>query len=202
MTQYLRAVRNAPDEAAEQLRSYVGSSLEIVSAQFDLSQLVNTDPAKVRIDDFEAALKARLQAQVLDTYGIGILQVGVERLTLSGDTLEATVARMTAERNTVADRVSAEGDRVAAAIHSNADRDARITVADARVEAARIEARSRLQAAAIYGDAYAAAPTLYTLLRSLDTLASMVGSNTRLILRTDAAPFRAFVEGPATGPAK
>ena len=32
VTQYLRAVRNAPDEAAEQLRSYVGSSLEITAA--------------------------------------------------------------------------------------------------------------------------------------------------------------------------
>ena len=65
VTQYLRAVRNAPNEAAEQLRSYVGSSLEITAARFDLSQLVNTDPAKVQLDGFEAALKARLEAQVL-----------------------------------------------------------------------------------------------------------------------------------------
>jgi membrane protease subunit HflC len=35
------------------------------------------------------------------------------------------------------------------------------------------------------------------LLRSLDTLDTVVGANTRLILRTDAAPFRVLVEGPA-----
>lgn len=196
LTRYLRSVRNTPDEAAEQLRSYAGSSLEVVAAQFDLAQLVNTDPSKVQLDAFEAALKARLAAQVLATYGIGIVQVGIERLTLPSDTLEATVTRMTAERNTVADRVTAEGDRAASKIRSDADRDARIVVADAHAQAARIDAKSRLDAADIYAKAYAGAPELYTLLRSLDTLGTVVGDNTRLILRTDAAPFSAFVEGP------
>ncbi len=195
--QYLRSVDNAPAEAAEQLRSYVGSSLEIVAAQFDLSQLVNTDPSRVQLDAFESALRARLAAQVRATYGIDILQVGVERLTLPSDTLEATVARMTAERDTVANRVTAEGDRAAAEIRSHADRDARITVADAHAEAARVEAQSRLDAARIYARAYNGDPELYTLLRSLDTLGAIVGDNTRLILRTDAAPCRAFVDGPA-----
>ncbi len=197
--QYLRAVR-LPDAAAEQLRSYVGSSLEIAAAGFDLAQLVNTDPSKVQLDAFERALKARLAAQVLATYGISVLQVGIERLTLPGDALQATVARMTAERNTVAARRTAEGDRAAAEIRSNANRDARIRVADARTEAAQLEAQSRLQAADIYGRAYAADPSLYALLRSLDTLDGIVGDNTRLILRTDAAPFRAFVDGPAASP--
>lgn len=196
ITQYLRAVRNSPDEAAEQLRSYVGSSLEIAAARFDLAQLVNTNPAKVELDAFEKVLKARIETQVLATYGIGILQVGIERLTLPGDALEATVARMTAERNTVAARRTAEGTRAAAEIRSNADRDARILVADARTQAARVEAKARLEAADIYGGAYTADPVLYSLLRSLDTLDGVVGDNTRLILRTDAAPFRAFVEAP------
>jgi hypothetical protein len=39
------------------------------------------------------------------------------------------------------------------------------------------------------------------LLRSLDTLDTIVGANTRLILRTDAAPFRVLVDGPPTAAA-
>ena len=188
---------SSPDEAADQLRSYVGSSLEIAAARFDLAQLVNTDSAKVQLDEFEHALQTRIEAQVLATYGIGILQIGIERLTLPSDALEATVARMTAERNTVAARRTAEGTRAAAEIRSNAERDARILVADARTEAAQVEAKARLEAAGIYGGAYNADPALYSLLRSLDTLDGVVGDNTRLILRTDAAPFRAFVDGPS-----
>ena len=37
---------------------------------------------------------------------------------------------------------------------------------------------------------------LYNLLRSLDTLGTVVTPGTKIILRTDAAPFRALVDGP------
>lgn len=194
--QFLRAVRNQPDEAAEQLRSFVRSSLEITASSFDLASLVNTDPAKVQLDQFERRLSDRLRDQVLTVYGITIRQVGIESLTLPSETLVATVARMRAERQTVATERMAEGERVAAEIRSNADRDARVAVAKARAEAADTEAKSRVQAADIYARAYATDPGLYTLLRSFDTLDSVISQNTRLILRTDAAPFRGFVEGP------
>jgi modulator of FtsH protease HflC len=196
VTQFLRAVRNQPDEAGQQLRSYIASSLEITASGFELGSLVNTDPHKVEIERFEQRLRARLEQQVLALYGIAIRQVGLERLTLPPEALSATVARMRAERQTVAAERVAQGERIAAEIRSNADRDARVMVAKARAEAAETEARARSDAADIYQRAYASNPTLYSLLRSLDTLDAIVGDNTRLVLRTDAAPFRAFVEGP------
>jgi membrane protease subunit HflC len=195
--QFLRAVRNQPDVAAQQLRSFVGSSLEITAASFDLANLVNTDPSKVQLAELEQRLRERIDEQALKVYGVTIRQVGIERLTLPTETLNATVARMRAERETVAAERQAEGQRAAAEIASNADRDARILRAKAKTEAANIDAKSRLQAADIYGQAYNSAPDLYMLLRSLDTLDTVVGANTRLILRTDAAPFRVLVDGPA-----
>jgi membrane protease subunit HflC len=194
--QFLRAVRNQPDEAADQLRSFTRSALEITASSFDLAQLVNTDPAKVQLAQFEQRLAERLRDQVLSTYGVTIRQVGIESLTLPSETLVATVARMRAERQTVATERMAEGERIAAEIRSNADRDARVTIAKAHTDAAETEAKSREQAAEIYARAYAADPSLYSLLRSFDTLDTVIGPNTRLILRTDAAPFRAFVDGP------
>jgi membrane protease subunit HflC len=108
----------------------------------------------------------------------------------------ATVGRMQAERATIAAEREAEGQRMAAEIVSNADRDSRVLLAKSKAEAAAIEAKSRVEAADIYGKAYSDNRDLYTVLRSLDTLNSVVGSNTRLILRTDAAPFRVLVDGP------
>src|SRR6202049_2210857 len=185
--QFLRAVRNQPDVAAQQLRSFVGSSLEITAASFDLSNLVNTDPAKVQLSQFEARLRERLDEQALKGYGLTIRQVGIERLPLPADTLNATVSRMRAERETVAAERQAEGQRAAAAIASGADRDARVLRAKARAEAAEIEAKSRLDAADIYNKAYSSAPDLYMLLRSLDTLDTIVGANNAVTLRTGAA---------------
>jgi membrane protease subunit HflC len=196
--QFLRAVRNQPELAAEQLRSFAGSALEITASSFDLANLVNTHPAQIQLDRFENALRERINEQALKVYGVAIRQVGLERLTLAPDTLSATIERMKAERDTVAAERSAQGQRLADQIRSDADRDSRILQAQAKVEAADVEAKSRITAAGIYKQAYETDPQLYTMLRSLESLSSVVNSNTQLILRTDAAPFRVLVDGPGS----
>ncbi len=199
---FMRAVQNQPDEAARQIRTFVGSALETTASSFDLANLVNTDASQVRIADFEAQLRKQIEQQLLSTYGVRVVQVGVERLTLPSVTLTATVDRMRAERETIATERTSVGKREAAQIRSGAERDARIVQADATVKAADIEAQSRVEAAQIYGRAYASSPQLYNLLRSLDTLGTVVTPGTKLILRTDAAPFRVLVDGPPNLPGK
>jgi membrane protease subunit HflC len=196
ITQFLRSVRGDPDEAARQLRSFVGSALQVTASSFDLAELVNTDPKRVQIAAFEAKLRSQLAPQMRQTYGIEIGRVGIERLSLPDTTLAATVARMRSERETVAAERTAQGLREAAEIRSEAARDSRITVAEAQTQAAGIEAASRRQAAEIQAKAYGADPELYMMLRSLDTLSAMIGPSTKLVLRTDAAPFNALVQGP------
>jgi modulator of FtsH protease HflC len=199
ISQFLRAMRNDPDEAARQLRSFVGSALQVTASSFDLADLINTDANRVQLAAFETRLQAQIAQQVLDTYGIAVQQVGIERLSLPETTLAATVGRMRSERETVAAERTAEGLRAAAEIRSDATRDSRITVARAQTEAAEIEAASRRQAAEIHAKAYAGDPQLYLMLRSLDALSTIVGQNTRLVLRTDAAPFDMLVNGPLRG---
>ncbi|MBO9101602.1 MULTISPECIES: SPFH domain-containing protein [unclassified Rhizobium] len=193
---FVRSVENQPDQAAAQIRTFLGSSLETVAANYDLSALINPDPSKLQISALESRLKDQIAQSLLDTYGVRVVEVGIERLTLPSVTLDATVDRMRAERETIATERAAVGKRQAAEIRSAAERDARVMQADASVKAAGIEARSRVEAAEIYGAAYKTAPELYEMLRSLDTLATIVNANTRLILRTDAAPFRALIDGP------
>ena len=199
ISQFLRSVRNQPDEAAHQLRSFVGAAMHIISSNFELADLVNVDQKKVQLDAFERQLRGQIAPRMLEVYGIDIRQVGVERMTLPDETLAATVARMRAERETVAAERTADGLRQAAAIRADADRDARETVAQAREQAAKTEASAQQAAARIYSEAYRADPTLYTTLRSLDAIDKVVGRNTSIVLRTDAAPFRVLVDGPASG---
>lgn len=194
--QFLRTIRNDPDEAARQLRSLVAAALQVTASSFDLADLVNTDPGRSALPAFEARLQAQIAQRVADTYGIEIRQIGIERLSLPAETLDATVARMRAERGVVAAEVTAQGLRQAAAIRADADRDARVALAQARTEAATIEATAQEQAASIHARAYTSDPALYQLLRGLDTLGAVVGANTRIVLRTDAAPFRLLVDGP------
>jgi modulator of FtsH protease HflC len=193
--QFLRAARNDPEELAGQLRSYMGSALQVIASNYTLADLVNTDPKKDRLAALEHDMQTSIAGQVLAVYGVRIAQVGTERLSLPAETLAATVARMRAERETVAAERTAEGLRVAAQIRSDAQRDARITAAQAQLQAAEIEAQARQKAAAIEAEAYDLDPSLYTLVRSLATLGTVVGPRTRLVLRTDAAPFNVLVDG-------
>jgi membrane protease subunit HflC len=194
--QFVRTVRNNPDEAARQIRSLVAAALQVTASSFDLADLVNSDPAHNAIAAFEANLEQQVAPRVQQVYGITITQVGIERLGLPAETLAATVARMRAEREVVAAQVTTDGLRAAAAIRSDAERDARVTIAAAKTEAAGIQAAAQQQAAEIHARAYESDPTLYVLLRSLDTLGTVLGANTRLVLRTDAAPFDVLVKGP------
>jgi membrane protease subunit HflC len=200
--QFLRSVRNEPDEAAVQLRSFMTASLHIAASNFDLADLVNIDPTKVRISAFEQQLRDQVSQRMLQVYGMEIAQVGAERITLPAETLGATVARMRAERETVAAERTAEGLRQAAVIRADADRDGREVVAKAREQAAETVANAEEQVSKINADAYRADPALYNLLRSLDTASKVVNKSTSLVLRTDAAPFRALVNGAGTAPSK
>ena len=193
---FIRAVQNQPDEAARQIRTFIGSALETTTSNYALADIVNVDSSKVKIAQLEQALQSQLKAQLLNSYGIEVIQTGIERLTLPAVTLNATVDRMRAERETIAAERTAQGKRLAAEIHSQADRDGRIVEADASVKAATIVANAQRDAATIYGKAWASDPQLYNLLRSLDTLSTIVNGNTRMVLRTDAEPFRALVQGP------
>lgn len=199
LLQFLRSVRNEPDEAAQQLRNFVVAGLHIISSNFALADLVNIEPANVRLDSFERQLQQQVAPRMLRVYGIQVTQLGVERLTVPDETLAATVARMKAERETVAAQVTAEGLQKAAAIRADADRDAREVVAQARARASQIEADAEQAATHIYAGAYRRDPGLYTTLRSLDSLDQVLGHNTSLILRTDAAPFRVLANGLVGG---
>ena len=198
---HLRAVRGDADEAAGHLRSFLGSALETEASRFTLGELVNTDPAQVRLDALEQALVKRLAEQARATYGIELVQVGIERLGLPDSTIKATVERMIAERQTAAAERKAKGSQLAAEINQAALRDSRIVIAQAHEEASAVEAKSRSEAAAIYAKAHAADPELYAFLRGLDTLEQIITSGTRVVLRTDAAPFKSLVEAPV-GPSQ
>jgi modulator of FtsH protease HflC len=194
--QFLRSVRNQPNEAARQLRSYVNANLHVISSNFALEDLVNVDPQKVRLNAFEDQLRAQTAPRMLQVYGIAIRQIGIERMTLPEGTLAATVARMKAERETVAAQRTAEGLQKAFAIRADAEKEAREVVAEASEKAARTEADAQQAAARTYQRAYQSDPNLYETLRSLDTINQLVSHTTNLILNADSPAFKILVDGP------
>lgn len=194
--QHLRAVSGDADRSADNLRTMLGSVLEIQASRFALAELRNTDPAQVRLAALEDGLRDELKPRFASEFGIEVMQVGIVRLGLPASTVKATIERMSAERMTAAEEKRATGRKLAEEIRQSADRERRIVVATAEEEASKIEAAARSEASTVYGKAHAADPALYAFLRGLDALDQVIKADTRIVLRTDAAPFRALVELP------
>ena len=196
--QYLRAVRNQPNEAASQIRTFLGSALETTVSSFELASLVNTDPGRVEIAALEDRLAAQLDKQLLDTYGISVQQLGIERL----DASDPSARRHRVAHGGRADDggCRANGGRPAQGRRDHLRRRARRAHPPRQCErgGGRHRSQVREEAAGIYSKAFNTDPKLYTLLRSLDTLDRISNPNTRIFLRTDAAPFRVLIDGPQT----
>ena len=156
-----------------------------MSGRFALADLVNADAVgAVRISDYEAAVSARVTAAAGATLGIEVVQIGMERLSLPEQTLQATVARMAEERMVAAQERQSRRAPCGERGHRQRQPRGAHHQAGAEQEAAAIEAKAKAEAAAIYGTAHAADPGLYVYLRSLDVLEATLAGNARLVLST------------------
>ncbi len=131
--------------------------------------------------------KSRIEAASL---GIDIVDVRLKQTFLPEQNLEATFARMRAEREReaaderargaeAAQRVRAQADRTVVELKSDASRQAEITRGEADAEKSRI-----------YADAYGADPDFFEFYRSLDAYRKgLSGENTTMVISPDSEFF-------------
>jgi membrane protease subunit HflC len=155
----------------------------------DLSALVSTNPADLRVDQIEAELLASTAPVALRSYGVSIEQIRLERVALPEENVTAVFEQMRAERRQFAAKFDAEGEQEASRIRSEAELEAARIRAKGAEEQARIRGQAAAAVAKTYADAHRIDPELYRFTRSLDALDKLVTGNTSLILRTDSEPF-------------
>ena len=194
--QYVRSLGGDPAGAAAQLRTVLGSSMQSVSGDFALEHFVNADASQLRLEQFEQRLRASVQEQFGDPYGVAIHSVGCERLMVPENIVAATIDAMIEDRNTLAQLRRSAGLERAGQIVSAAEAESRQRIAQAESDAARIKAEGQKKAAEIYAATYEQDPDLYAFMRRLRTLDQVLGRKSSLILRTDSAPFDLLHDGP------
>jgi membrane protease subunit HflC len=160
----------------------------------DLSALVSTNPADLRVDEIESELHASAAPLALRSYGVAIDQIRIERISLPEENVRAVFDQMRAERRQFAAKFEAEGELGATRIRSEAELEAARIRAKSTEEQARIRGQSAAEVARIYADAHRINPALFRFTRSLESLDKLVTGNATLILRTDSEPF-SLLEG-------
>ncbi|GAA5071080.1 protease modulator HflC [Roseibacterium beibuensis] len=139
--------------------------------------------------------QARARAAVL---GLEVLDVRLKQTNLPAQNLEATFARMRAERereatdeiargNEAAQRVRAQADRTVVELTSEAQREAEITRGEADAE------RNR-----IFADAFGQDPEFFEFYRSMTAYERALRNNTTMVITPDSEFFE-YLDGSAGG---
>jgi len=185
---FLQAL-GTPAAVPTKLDSLATSARNALLGRYDFQELVTTDPAKLKLTEFERRLTEAIQPQALTAFGIAIEQVGLKRVALPEANTLYVFERMKAERGQYAARFRAEGRREAEELRAKTDADRTVLLAEAQKFAEETRGQAEAEAARIYAEAHAQDPRFYTFLRELETLRKTTKENTTLILDTETSPF-------------
>jgi membrane protease subunit HflC len=176
------------EEAEARLNDFMRNSKNGVLGSYRFSDLVNTDPGKMKLDEVEKRIHEEIAGAASEQLGIEVERVGIKSLGLPEKISEAVFARMRSEREVAAETYRAQGRQAADEIRAatNQERDAILT--DAQAAAKRIRAEGDAQSAAYYA-VFREEPELAAFLRKLDSLRRIMPNRTTLILDTNTPPF-------------
>ncbi len=191
----LKDVTNAEDLLNTMMRSAKNTAF----GQYEFSQIVNTDPKKLKLAEIQNVIKTAL-AKDTAGFGISIVAVGINNLGVPKTVTDKVFDRMVAERKQFADKNLAEGKREAKEIRINAERERTITIAKAEAEAQKIRAEGDAAAAEFY-QVFREQPELAEFLRKLDALRVVMKDKTTIVFDTAVPPFDLLKPGAAKLPA-
>ena len=183
---FFKQLKDIPN-AEEVLNNLMRSEKNSAFGLYNFNQIVNTDPAKLKLNEIQTQIKNNLISQT-GKFGIDIVGVGINSLGVPKTITEKVFDRMVAERKQFADKSIAEGKSKAREIRIQADRDRTIAIAEAEAAAQRIRAEGDAKAAESY-KTFSKDPELAEFLRKLEALRTILKGRTTVVFDTNVPPF-------------
>ena len=188
-------------KAEERLNSLMRSAKNATFGQYKFSQVINTKPELMKLNEIQDRIKAALEKDTAE-YGIEIVSVGINTINVPERITDKVFDRMIEDRKLVADRYLAEGTVRASEIRNDADQKKAVMLAKAEAAAREIRAQGDAEAATFYA-VFRENPELAEFLRKLDSLRLIMRNQTTLVLDTNVAPFDLLKPGSEVlGPVK
>ena len=182
---FRRAVGAGGIEAAK------GNLDQIISAE--IRQVLGSVPSQKVLSEDRTALmntirdNSRIKAKGL---GVDVIDVRLTRTDLPEQNLEATFARMRAERQREATDEIARGNEAAQRVRAAADRSVVEVVSEARKNAEVVRGESDAKRNAIYAQAFGKDPEFFAFTRSLTSYErALQGGNSSIVLQPDSEFF-------------
>lgn len=181
----------------KQFRQAVGTGgIELAERRLDniLRSQTREVLGSVRSDSVLSADRVSLMNQIRDAaiseargLGLDVVDVRLKRTDLPQANLEATFARMRAEREREAADEIARGDEAAQRVRAQADRTVVELVSDANRQSEIIRGEADARRNAIFADAFGADPEFFEFYRSLNAYrAALGGDNSSMVMSPDS----------------
>lgn len=184
----------------EKFRRAVGAG-GIVAARANLDQIITSEirqvlgsvPSQNVLSEDRTKLmnlirdNARAKANAL---GVDVIDVRLTRTDLPKQNLEATFARMRAERQREATDEIARGNEAAQGVRAGADREVIVVTSEARKKAEVIRGEADAARNKIYADAFGKDPEFFAFTRSLTSYeTALQGNNSSIVMQPDSEFF-------------
>jgi membrane protease subunit HflC len=178
------------DRAEVQLTDIVLAQIGSVLGRYAFSNLISSEGEQSRFHDVVTEIRDRVNAVVLATYGIEVVDIRVRQLVLPDQNKRYVFERMQAERGRFAMQYRSEGEREAKKIIAAAERERKEILAEAYRQAARIKGEADAEMIRIYATRFSQNPQFYKFLRTLEAYETILDDNTTIFLPADAEVFR------------
>jgi membrane protease subunit HflC len=185
------------ETAQERIRDRLRQRKSAVLSSHDMTDLINTDPARMKLASIEDEILKELKVEVEGPYGVRIGLVNVKVLGLPEQVASAVIDAQKQERQQYVQQYKGAAEALANAIRERAKSASSQIIEFAKRKAADIETEGVRAAAELYGK-FQECPELSMFLRSLDSLKVQLQGKSVVILDEKANPaVRFFREGPS-----
>ncbi len=176
------------DVAEKKLVSLIRNYENGVIGTYNLSELINVDKTKLKLDEIQRKIKDLSSKEAKNTYGIKISEVVFKRMQFPKEVTQDVFERMRKERERIAQKFLAEGEGMASDIKAKADAEKEKILAEAKAHAKRIKGEGDAEAAQYY-DVFTKNEKLAIFLRKLEALKNTLQNNSTIILDYRTPPY-------------
>lgn len=180
--EFRRSFPKGVSEAKKRILRMVGSLVGDAVGNLTMAELLARAEALDSLDE--------RATEELESDGIRIVDVRINRTELPLPTESATFEQMREQRRAISRQKRAIGAREAREIRARANREAREMLAQANADSEVRRGEGDAEAARIYAKAYAKDPNFYAFVRSLEAYRKTLGKKTTMIVPPDHEFFK------------
>ncbi|HBC86442.1 MAG TPA: protease modulator HflC [Lentisphaeria bacterium] len=182
--EFMKAVKDKVG-AEGRLSDVFSSTLGMQFGRFDLSDLVNTNAAQMKLHDMLTQVTLECNRKAAE-YGIEVVNVELRTLNFPEKNRLSVFGRMKAEREQIARKYRSEGSEEAAKLRAEAKKEEKQILSQAYKNAEILRGEGDAESIRVYAQAFQKDPEFYKFVRTLAVYDKIIDDKTTVVFPADS----------------